>query len=85
MRLLGPAKDCGWQLTSFGKDNGVTTQKPSEELTGLRILLRKLETGTTSRFEENEKNQLTRETTAENIERIRLRIVELQLSEKNNA
>lgn len=56
----------------------MTTQVRSEELARLRVLLRKLKTGTTSHFDESEKSQLTRETTAENIERIRLRIAELQ-------
>ena len=56
----------------------MTTQKCAEELACLRVLLGKLKTGTTSHFEENEKAQLTLETTAENIERIRLRIAELE-------
>ena len=51
----------------------MTTQKRLEELARLRVLLGKLETGTTSHFDENEKGQLTQQTTAENIERIRLR------------
>jgi len=54
------------------------TRKKSEELARLRVLLGKLQTGTTSHFDENEKGQLTRESTAENIERIRLRIAELE-------
>ena len=63
----------------------MTTQKRSEELARLRILLGKLETGTSSHFDENEKSQLTRETTAANIERIRLRIAELQLTGNPNS
>lgn len=63
----------------------MTIQKRSEELAGLRVLLGKLKTGTTSHFDENEKGQLTRQTTAENIERIRLRIVELELTRDGNA
>ena len=62
----------------------MTTQKQPEELARLRVLLGKLETGTTSHFDENEKRQLTRQTTAENIERIRLRIVELELTRNDN-
>ena len=62
----------------------MTTQKQPEELARLRGLLGKLETGTTSHFDENEKRQLTRQTTAENIERIRLRIAELELSRNDN-
>lgn len=62
----------------------MTTQKQPEELARLRVLLRKLETGTTSHFDENEKGQLTRQTTAENIERIRLRIAELELTRNDN-
>lgn len=62
----------------------MTTQKRSEELARLRVLLAKLETGTTSHFDENEKGQLTRETTAENIERIRLRIAELEATGNDN-
>ena len=62
----------------------MTTQKQPEELARLRVLLGKLETGTTSHFDENEKGQLTRQTTAENIERIRLRIVELELTRNDN-
>lgn len=58
----------------------MTTQKRPEELARLRVLLGKLKTGTTSHFDENERRQLTRETTAENIERIRLRIAELELT-----
>lgn len=38
----------------------MTTQKQPEELARLRVLLGKLETGTTSHFDENEKGQLTR-------------------------
>lgn len=56
----------------------MTTQKRPEELARLRVLLGKLETGTTSHFDENEKGQLKQQTTAENIERIRLRIAELE-------
>ena len=63
----------------------MTNQKRSEELARLRILLGKLETGTASHFDENEKSQLTRETAAANIERIRLRIAELQLTGNNKA
>ena len=62
----------------------MTTQKQPEELARLRGLLGKLETGTTSHFDENEKRQLTRQTTAENIERIRLRIAELELMGNDN-
>ena len=62
----------------------MTTQKRPEELARLRVLLGKLETGTTSHFDENEKRQLTRQTTAENIERIRLRIAELELTRNDN-
>ena len=62
----------------------MTTQKRSEELARLRVLLGKLKTGTTSHFNENEKGQLRRETTAENIERIRLRIAELELTRNDN-
>jgi hypothetical protein len=62
----------------------MTTQKQPEELARLRVLLGKLETGTTSHFDENEKGQLTRQTTAENIERIRLRIAELELTRNDN-
>ena len=62
----------------------MTTQKRLEELARLRVLLGKLETGTTSHFDENEKGQLTQQTTAENIERIRLRIAELELSRNDN-
>lgn len=62
----------------------MTTQKRPEELARLRVLLGKLETGTTSHFDENEKGQLTQQTTAENIERIRLRISELELSRNDN-
>jgi hypothetical protein len=58
--------------------DGMITRKKSEELARLRVLLGKLQTGTTSHFDENEKGQLTRESTAENIERIRLRIAELE-------
>ena len=63
----------------------MTTQKRPEELARLRVLLGKLETGTTSHFDENEKGQLTRQTTAQHIERIRLRIVELELTRDGNA
>ncbi len=63
----------------------MTTQKQPEELARLRVLLGKLQTGTTSHFDENEKGQLTRQTTAENIERIRLRIAELELIPDGNA
>ena len=63
----------------------MTTQKCPEELARLRVLLGKLKTGTTSHFDENEKGQLTRETTAENIERIRLRIAELELTGNDNS
>ena len=66
-------------------EGGMTTQKRSEELARLRVLLGKLETGTTSHFDEKEKGQLTRETTAENIERIRSRIAELKLTGNDNA
>ena len=62
----------------------MTTQKRPEELARLRVLLGKLQTGTTSHFDENEKGQLTRQTTAENIERIRLRIAELELTRNDN-
>ena len=62
----------------------MTTQKRYEELARLRVLLGKLKTGTTSHFDENEKGQLTRQTTAENIERIRLRIAELELTRNDN-
>jgi hypothetical protein len=62
----------------------MTTQKRSEELARLRVLLGKLQTGTTSHFDENEKGQLTRQTTAENIERIRLRIADLELTRNDN-
>ena len=62
----------------------MTTQKQPEELARLRVLLGKLETGTTSHFDENEKGQLTRQTTAENIQRIRLRIAELELTRNDN-
>lgn len=62
----------------------MTTQKQPEELARLRVLLGKLETSTTSHFDENEKGQLTRQTTAENIERIRLRIAELELTRNDN-
>lgn len=62
----------------------MTTQKQPEELARLRVLLGKLEAGTTSHFDENEKGQLTRQTTAENIERIRLRIAELELTRNDN-
>jgi hypothetical protein len=57
----------------------MTTQNRPDEITCLRVLLGKLKTGTTSHFDGNEKGQLTRQTTAENIERIRLRIAELEL------
>lgn len=63
----------------------MTTQKRTEELARLRVLLGKLKTGTTSHFDENERGQLTRQTTAENIERIRLRIAELELTRDGNA
>jgi len=62
----------------------MTAQKRYEELARLRVLLGKLKTGTTSHFDENEKGQLTRQTTAENIERIRLRIAELELTRNDN-
>ena len=62
----------------------MTTQKQPEELARIRVLLGKLEAGTTSHFGENEKGQLTRQTTAENIERIRLRIAELELTRNDN-
>lgn len=62
----------------------MTTQKQPEELARIRVLLGKLETGTTSHFDENEKGQLTRQTTAENIQRIRLRIAELELTRNDN-
>ena len=62
----------------------MTTQKRSEELARLRVLLGKLITGTTSHFDENEKGQLTRQTTAENIQRIRLRIAALELTRNDN-
>ena len=58
----------------------MAAQKRPEELARLRVLLGKLETGTTSHFDENEKGQLTQQTTAENIDRIRLRIAELEQS-----
>ena len=63
----------------------MTAQNPSEELAGLRVLLGKLGTGTSGHFDEREKGQLTRETTAENVERIRLRIAELELPGNDNA
>jgi hypothetical protein len=62
----------------------MTTQKQPEELARLRVLLGKLETGTTSHFDQNEKGQLTRQTTAENIERISLRIADLELTRNDN-
>ena len=62
----------------------MTTQKRTEELARLRVLLGKLKTGTTNHFDENEKRQLTRQTTAENMERIRLRIAELELTRNDN-
>ena len=62
----------------------MTTQKRAEELARLRVLLGKLKTGTTNHFDENEKGQLTQQTTAENIERIRLRIAELELTGNDN-
>lgn len=62
----------------------MTTQKQPEELARLRVLLGKLETSTTSHFDENEKGQLTRQTTAENIQRIRLRIAALELTRNDN-
>ena len=62
----------------------MTTQKQPEELARLRVLLGKLQTGTTSHFDENEKGQLTRQTTAENIQRIRLRIAALELTRNDN-
>ena len=62
----------------------MTTQKQPEELARLRVLLGKLQTGTSSHFDENEKAQLTQQTTAENIERIRLRIAELELTRNDN-
>lgn len=62
----------------------MTTQKRPEELARLRVLLGKLESGTTSYFDKNERGQLTQQTTAENIERIRLRIAELELSRNDN-
>ena len=62
----------------------MTTQKRPEELARLRVLLGKLQTGTTSHFDENEKGQLTQQTTAETIERIRLRIAELELTRNDN-
>lgn len=62
----------------------MTTQKCTEELACLRILLSKLRTGTTSHFDEHEKAQLTRETTGENIEQIRLRIAELESAGNDN-
>ena len=62
----------------------MTTQKRPEELARLRVLLGKLKTGTTNHFDENEKGQLTQQTTAENIERIRLRIAELELTRNDN-
>jgi hypothetical protein len=63
----------------------MTTQKRSEELACLRVLLGKLETGTSRHFNEREKGQLTRETTAENIGRIRLRIAELERTGNDSA
>jgi hypothetical protein len=63
----------------------MTTQRGAEELVRLRVLLSKLTTNTTSHFDENEKTQLTRDTTAENIERIRLRIAELELTANDSA
>ena len=62
----------------------MAAQKRPEELARLRVLLGKLETGTTSHFDENEKGQLTRQTTAENIQRIRLRIAALKLTRNDN-
>ena len=62
----------------------MTTQKRAEELARLRVLLGKLKPGTTNHFDENEKGQLTQQTTAENIERIRLRIAELELTGNDN-
>ena len=62
----------------------MAAQKRPEELARLRVLLGKLETGTTSHFDENEKGQLTRQTTAENIQRIRLRIAALELTRNDN-
>lgn len=50
----------------------------------LLTLLRKLETGTTSHFDEDEQGELTRNTTAENVTRIRLRIAELEHHRKEN-
>jgi hypothetical protein len=65
----------------------MASDNSSKELARLRALLLSLKTGTTSHFDEDEKGELTRETTAENIERIRLRIVELEsgLSVNDNA
>jgi hypothetical protein len=62
----------------------MTTQNRSDEIACLRMLLGKLKTGTTSHFDDNEKGQLTRQTTAENIERIRLRIAELELTKRDD-
>lgn len=63
----------------------MTTKKFSEELACLRVLLGKLKTGTTSHFGENEKAQLTRETIAENIQRIMLRIAELEVDRNDSS
>ena len=62
----------------------MTIQKCTKELACLRILLGKLRAGTTSHFDEHEKAQLTRETTGENVEQIRLRIAELESTGNDN-
>lgn len=62
----------------------MSIQSRSEELARLLVLLDKLKTGTSSHFDELEKDQLTRETTAENVERIRSRIAELELTGNDN-
>lgn len=55
------------------------TNNPTRELSRLRVLHAKLVAGTSSHFDEDEKGELTRNTTAENIERLRLRIDELEV------
>jgi hypothetical protein len=82
-RDLNP--ETGASKSGAKRGDGMATQNGSEEIARLRVLLGKLETGTTSHSDEKEKSQLTRETTAENIERIRLRIAELQLTGSDNA
>ena len=65
----------------------MATDNPTRELSRLRVLHAKLVAGTSSHFDEDEKGQLTKNTTAENIERLRLRIAELetQLTVNDNA